>query len=433
MKYLYGDATPFPLDENFIETLSAATDACVALFQVDLEMRDRQERAASIRQRSLEELGYLDRLSQTVESALTPLLPGEEAIYAAQRTASTIARSARAAVEQARESVIREREAAIKNTIGNDLASRVLEATNDFVLSHQLPKTRWGISWSYNWESAQTELLMTATSECGLATELMGSIPSDERWSVPLRIADVDPHTQLTIQRSGSWLSRLFRGSHESISGFYITQIELRDKEARFKVHRSLKPGAVGYEVRVRGASQSSPLVCPIGTNREDAEPIPVYGDDAVNLTSLWGAVEKELRTLVRFRTRMLRASLHNNDIAGLEEPAELAEVILMTLAPFVREMRLRSRVPGELVLKRELGNGRREELFVPRQALESKFTALPHEQQRYFQAAGLGSEATVEFVQRTYPREIEPGYTDEMPTQIPRLALEGAGNVVAA
>ena len=432
MKYLYGDATPFPLDENFIETLSAATDACVALFEVDLEMRDRQERAASIRQRSLEELGYLDRLSQTVESALSPMLPGEEAIYAAQRTASTIARSARATIEQARESVIREREAAIKNTIGNDLASRVIKATNDFALSHQLPKTRWAISWSYNLENAQVELLLTAAAECGLTTELRGNIPSDERWSVPLRISDVDPHTQLTIQRSGSWLSRLFKGSHESINGFYITQVELRDKEARFKVHRSLKPGAMGYEIRVRGASQSSPLVCPIGTG-EGAEPIPVYGDDAVNLTSLWSAIEKELRTLIRFRSRMLRASLHNNDIGNLEEPAELAEVMLMTLAPFVREMRLRSRVPGELVLKRELGNGRREELFVPRQALESKFSTLPHEQQRFFQAAGLGSEATTEFVQRSYPREIEPGYTDEIPTQIPRLALEGAGNVVAA
>jgi hypothetical protein len=359
------------------------------------------------------------------------MLPGEETIYAAQRTASTIARSARATIDQARSSVVREREAAIKDTIGNDLSSRVLAAANGFALAYQLPKTRWGISWAYNWDTSEIDLLLTATAECGVATELMGSIPTDERWSVPLRIADVDPHTQLTIQRRGSWLSRLLKGSHESISGFYITRIELGDKDARFQVHRTLKPGAVGYEIRVRSTGQGSPMVCPL--NREDAEPIPVHGDDAVNLTSLWSAIEKELRTLIRFRTRMVRASLHNNDLATLEEPAELAEVILMALAPFIREMRLRSRVPGELVLKRELGNGRREELFVPRQALENKFADLPHEQQRYFQAAGLGSEATVEFVQRTFTREDESGHTDEIPTQNPRLALEGAGTFVAA
>jgi hypothetical protein len=431
MKYLYGDATPFPLDENFIETLSAATDACVALFQVDLDLRDRQDRAASIRQRSVDELGYLDGLGQAIEAALAPMLRTEEPLYAAQRTASTIARSARAAVDQARESVIREREAAIKSTIGNDLASRVHKALNDFVVAHQIPKTRWALSWTYNWESTQIELLMTAISECGLTTDFTGSIPSDERWSVPLRIADVDPHTQLTIQRDGSWLARLFKGSHESISGFFITKIEFRDKEARFQVHRNLKPGASGYEIRIRGANQASPLVCPL--NKEDAEPIPVHGDDALNLTSLWSRIEKELLGLVRFRAHMLRASLNNADIANLEDPGELAAVILMTLAPIVREMRLRSRVPGELVLKRDLGNGRREELFVPRQALESKFAELPIEQQRFFQAAGLGSEATTEFVHRAYSRESQVGHTDEIPTQVPRRAPEGSGAVVAA
>lgn len=430
MKYLYGDATPFPLDENFIETLSAATDACVALFQVDLELRDRQDRAAAIRQRSVEELGYLDGLGQAIEAALAPLVPADEPIYAAQRTAGTIARSARAAVDQARESVVREREAAIKSTIGNDLSGRVQKALNEFVVGHQIPKTRWAMSWAYNGESAQVELLMTAISECGLTTDFTGSIPSDERWSVPLRIADVDPHTQLTIQRDAGWLSRLFRGSHESISGFFITRIEFRDKEARFQVHRNLKPGASGYEIRVRGPNQGSPLVCPL---KENAEPIAVLGDDAVNLTSLWSKIEKEMHGLIRFRTRMHRASLNSADISNLEDPAELAEVILMTLAPIVREMRLRSRVPGELVLKRDLGNGRREELFVPRQALESKFAGLPIEQQRYFQAAGLGSEATTEFVHRTFPRDQKAGYTDEIPTQVPRLAPEGSGAVVAA
>jgi hypothetical protein len=431
MKYLYGDATPFPLDENFIETLSAATDACVALFQVDMELRDRQDRAAAIRQRSIDELGYLEGLGHAIEAALTPMLSAEEPIYAAQRTAGTIARSARAAVDQARESVIREREAAIKSTIGNDLAGRVHKALNEFMVSHQIPKTRWAISWTYNWENAQADLLLTATSECGLTTDFAGSIPSDERWSVPLRIADVDPNTQLTIQRDAGWLSRLFRGSHESISGFYITKIELRDKEARFQVHRNLKPGANGYEIRVRGTNQSSPLVCQL--NKENVEPIPVHGDDAVNLSTMWSTIEKELRSLLRFRARMVRASLNNDDIGNLEEPGELAEVILMTLAPIVREMRLRSRIPSELVLKRDLGNGRREELFVPRQALESKFAGLPLEQQRYFQAAGLGSEATVEFVHRTFPREPNTGYTDEIPTQVPRLAPEGSGAVVAA
>lgn len=429
MRYLYGDATPFPLEENFIETLSAATDACVALFQADLEMRDRQERAVAMRERAAEELGYLDGLSHAVETALAPMLPTDEALYAAQRTAGTISRSARAAIEQAREGVARERDAAIKSTIGSDLSNRVQKALADFLLMHQLPGTCWDISWSYDVESGQNTLSLSSSAECGVQAAFTGSLPADERWSVPLRISDIDPLTHLAIQRNAGWLSRLFKGSTERITGFYITQVEMRSGQARFRVHRQLKANAAGYEIRVRGASQGSPQVYPLGS--DETEPLPVYGDDAVNVTGLWNSIESELRALVRHRARMTRAFLRGQSLAELEEPGELAEVILMTLAPIVREMRLRSRVPGELVLKRDLGNGRREELFVPRQALESKFESLPHEQQRYFHAAGLGGEATVDFVHRTYPREPEQRSTDEVPTQVPRLA-PAPGNAAA-
>lgn len=430
MKYLYGDATPFPLEENFIETLSAATDACVALFQADLEMRDRQERAVSIRERAAEELGYLDGLSHAIETAVTPMLPSGEALYAAQRTASTISRSARAAIDQAREGVARERDAAIKSTIGSDLSGRAHKALADFLLAHQLPDTRWDISWTHDLESAQSTLSLSAAAECGVQAVFTGHLPADERWSVPLRLSDIDPHAQLSIQRNAGWLSRLFKGSTERISGFYITQVELRNEEARFRVHRQLKASATGYEVRIRGTGQGSPQVYPLGTG--ETEPLPVYGEDAVDLTDLWSHLESELRALARHRTRMTGAFLHGRSLTDLEEPGELAEVILMTLAPIVREMRLRSRVPGELVLKRDLGNGRREELFVPRQELEAKFESLPHEQQRYFQAAGLGGEATVDFVHRTYPREEpEQRSTDEVPTQVPRLA-PAPGNAAA-
>src|SRR5690348_8957529 len=40
MPYLYGDTTPFPLEENFIDTLGAVTDACVALLKVDEDLED---------------------------------------------------------------------------------------------------------------------------------------------------------------------------------------------------------------------------------------------------------------------------------------------------------------------------------------------------------------------------------------------------------
>ena len=191
MKYLYGDATQFPLEENFIETLSAATDACVGIFQVDLDLQDRRDRAASIGERASEELGYLNSLARVVEKALAPMIPKDEAVYAAQRTASAIARSAQATIEQAKEAIVRERESSVKGTIGSDLAGRVHQSLAAFLVTHQLPNTRWAITWRYRAESNQSDLFYTSVAECGISAEYRGSIPDDERWSVPLRISDI--------------------------------------------------------------------------------------------------------------------------------------------------------------------------------------------------------------------------------------------------
>ncbi|GAB4564069.1 MAG: hypothetical protein Tsb0020_13790 [Haliangiales bacterium] len=431
MKYLYGDATPFPLEENFIDTLAAATDACVALFKTDLDLRNRHDRSDELRERASEELSYLDRLATTLETAIAPMLPKEEAAYAAQKTAVEISQSTRALIERARANIISGRDANIRGIIGSDTSTRVQRSISSFVLEHTLPKTSWDVVWSYDWDAAKIDLSLTSSAECGLVAEFTGTIPSDDRWSIPQRISDIDPHTQLTIQRDVGWLSRLLKGSHESISGFFITRVEMRGNEARFQVHRALKPGASGYEISIRSAKHGSPVVLPLRESDAEVEAIPVYGDDAVNLTSLWAIIEKELRALTRYRERMLRARLRGADIGQLDEPGELAEIIIMTLAPIVREMRMRSRVPGELVLKRDLGNGRREELFVPRQELTRKFASLPHEQQRYFHAAGLGGEATVDFMHRsiasapqTPPLQApaEADEDDDPPTDVPSL-----------
>jgi hypothetical protein len=51
--------------------------------------------------------------------------------------------------------------------------------------------------------------------------------------------------------------------------------------------------------------------------------------------------------------------------------------------------------VSGELVLKRDLGGGKREEIFGPRADLAAKFSPLPPEYRRGFEDMGLSREQT--------------------------------------
>jgi hypothetical protein len=68
---------------------------------------------------------------------------------------------------------------------------------------------------------------------------------------------------------------------------------------------------------------------------------------------------------------------------------------VLQQLTPLSRTIRERSRVSGELVLKRDIGGGRREELFVPRAQLAQQFAKLPMEYRKPFEDMGVSSEDT--------------------------------------
>ncbi len=68
---------------------------------------------------------------------------------------------------------------------------------------------------------------------------------------------------------------------------------------------------------------------------------------------------------------------------------------VLQQLTPLSRTIRERSRVSGELVLKRDVGGGRREELFVPRAQLAQQFAKLPMEYRKPFEDMGVSSEDT--------------------------------------
>ena len=48
-------------------------------------------------------------------------------------------------------------------------------------------------------------------------------------------------------------------------------------------------------------------------------------------------------------------------------------------LAPIVQEIARRSGAPGELVLRRDVGEGRREEIYITKAELHEKVMSLPH------------------------------------------------------
>jgi hypothetical protein len=127
------------------------------------------------------------------------------------------------------------------------------------------------------------------------------------------------------------------------------------------------------------------------------SDPVVLVGPDADAAQRLWTKIEAGLAGLERRRTRLNNAVFEGRPVGEIHKPSLLAERIIASAAPIVRELRLRSAAPGELDLKRDLGGGRREEMYIPTEELTKKFANLSPARKKLFEAFGLGEELMME------------------------------------
>ncbi len=411
MIYRYGDATPFPFEDNFIETIGAATDACVALFRCDVAHEARRLKAQDVKRRAEDDFRRLDVLLRAVEASLGPMLPEGKSERIFEAAATRIAAAARSTVKNARSNVEKQRDSGVRIAFSSPLGDKVRRAVTEFLVEHQLPKTKWTIRWMYNHERGRPTAVVIADTPCGLRAEFEADLPFEHPWNMPVRVGDLCPEMTVQLQREAGWLRRHPRLKTKQIHRYYITEAEVSPNRESFVLRRHYKKPSAGFEVVIRdGEKTQQPTLIRIEPDgRSTGMPLTLSGNSADALERLWSHIDDDLAELRNFRCDLLHAEFDGMAIERMENPSELAEAILGSLAPVIREMRLRSRVPGELVLKRDTGDGRREEVFVPRAALEAKFADLPERHRRVFEAIGLSSEATCDFVGREFPLMAPP------------------------
>ena len=144
MRYLYGDSSAFPLNENFIETLVAATDCAVALLEVDERIDHARKSAEEANAAATRELADLSQLALRVEQALATR---DHLSAATAKVASSVAREAKAQLDRARAGVEAWCEAKIREASEGCGPADVMAPVHRFTVRHQLPCTAWGLRW----------------------------------------------------------------------------------------------------------------------------------------------------------------------------------------------------------------------------------------------------------------------------------------------
>jgi hypothetical protein len=414
--YRYGDGTPFPFQENFIDTLLAAIDCCVGTFAAAAELDDRREKTRNARREAEEELKKLALLEKALEMAVAPVKPSVD--RAAPPTSQAAARAlgaGKTAIGATRAMV----EGRLSQLAGEPRSERAMQqartALCGFFDRHQLPETAWRWSWS----STQTRTTGDAMALAG-KFRLEYDLDLDGPWRQVVRVGAIAPGLHATVL-----VKKTFGGTKRAriaLDRCGIVAVDASPERASVVLREHAAKPSPGWRVTVRDPDKGVTVVAVDLSGRASGEELALDGDDAAPFVKLWDAIECDFLEMLDARRRMTALHLGDAALDDIGDPSVLGRTLLSVLGPVVVEIRKRSRVPGELAIKRDIGDGRREELYVPRADIDRRFQALPHLYRRPFEEIGLGRPDTVEVLEEVI-REVASA--DPEPQTLPEVTMQ--------
>jgi hypothetical protein len=258
-----------------------------------------------------------------------------------------------------------------------------------FLVKHELPYTAWGLRWKSGRAEEPVQAQVYAIMQRGLTSTLSVAIPARHLWAQPVRVGQLEP--RFPIQLMGkNWLGK-DKMVEEALDKYFVVRVtrtserhqvilSKKPKEPSEMLRISLREGEVKRVTVQRIDDDENPL----------SEASTLEGMDAQLAKRLWRQIEETICDLVHYRSQLLAATLYNKRITEIESPATIAVAIIQSIAPLVRDLKRHSRSPGELQLKRDLGDGRREELFIPEREVTGKYAVLTPKNQQLFDTFGL-------------------------------------------
>lgn len=410
--YRYGDGTPFPLDENFIETLTAAVESCTNAFVPLSELDNRRERAREARREADRELGRLEDLENSVTAALGPYAPQDKKLGITSSVAQKIAALAKSSINEAKQQVEARVRSADAQASPRTSADAVVQALAPFFNEHQLPKS----SWIMSWDVRGTEPAADAVAAAGRIQAAFALSPDPYR--TPIRVEQLAEGVIVHMMRKGVFGKA--KPAPVDLGKYVMVAFERTHRDQILTLKESATRASAGLRFAINDQGASWISISAAGDAEGDSNPLDP--EDVAPIRVLAERAHATLKDLINRRS-LVELTFGGKAVSELDEPRIVPLELLQQLTPLARTIRERSRASGELVLKRDIGDGRREELFVPRATLAQQFARLPAEYRRPFEDMGISGEETQPAIQ--LPRA--PAAPARHPATVNRNAAEPA------
>ncbi len=368
----YGDGSPFPFDEAFLDLLSDAVEACTAMLEATARLERRRAEAEAVLAAIGEEERRLLLFERAVAAACGPA-PGTStpALRAAERTRSAMATAVELSREQLKQ--ISAVKAAAPSWRGT--AQRVHDAAGRFFARRLLPGSRLAWAWDVSGPVPRAE---AATQDARFRVVFDLEVPP--LFRAPVRIDALVPELTVHLPRR-RWLRTPVEAAIPL--GRCLLAAARHDDRGRELLIR--KPDGSGWRIELPQDGQPSVTAL---DRRGRAAGTGLVGES--ELAPLIAAIDRELAP-ARLPRAAREVQLDGTPVTELEDTTLATRALLDEIGPTVRQIRQRSRVPGELSLKRDVTDGVREELYVSRTSLTAHYAGLPPELRRLLDDAGFG------------------------------------------
>jgi hypothetical protein len=375
-----------PLSINYLDYLRLTLEFSVSVLESQSRVKELYAQAKQKKLVVEHEAKNLDTLQRivaesliTVESKITAPRAIECAGVLRAITANEIVRTK----EMIQDTLSRDL-AQIQDTVAWERAEneRRLEK---LLLQYDIPGSEYRVGMSVLDETGyQVEL--TTRSDLDVDAVILLSVPADHLLSRPIRIDSIDPELSIKIPQNSSWGWKDIKVRPQRLAKEYVASITPRAEGIHMALRNGFAESHSGYDIALNDNQVTVTRIA----RQEVGEAFAVDAEDATRLVTFIQTIYASVYTLTSYRRMVKQINIEGVPLSRYTEPETLVRRLLEQAGPVAREIASRSRSPGELILKRVLGDDRREEIFVSVTELKQLYAGLSKHQRKLFTPLGF-------------------------------------------
>lgn len=402
MRFLYGDLSEFPQQENTLDLLKRFVDMAVEVLKLDLKINSAREAIEEDKQFLGEAIQDIDGFHESLQKAIHQVTENrsEDDVVAilAQGAAENFAKY----ISDGKGRVVarvEQRIAGTQNMI-EQISVQILGHLRHFFMQSGIPISGNALHCALEGErySAHCEILDVTGTRCSYLLNPQSS----EFFAAPKRLGDLLPGKQeFPIGTKQSRFKKAPVTDHIRIDEAILYQVTDSDELGEYRLAKRGGNGVEGLCVRIDKSKEGGVSVLRIDSDG-NRHPVPaevLSGANTEILMEFWKQLLPQVVALYRTRGDLSAINVDGKDIIQNRLIKETVVRLVRFLAPTIREIGARSPAAGELCLKIDHETGKREEIYIPKKQLIDRFAELPENLRTVFAPLGIDqkTEANVD------------------------------------